>query len=84
MANTGIYFDRVWKKFKRGDHVDVLHDAIALMLRRAIVGSEQRFINNEPSPSNATTLRCGNPNAMPRAIDEHKPKVRTRKLPSLG
>lgn len=51
---------------------------------RAIVGSEQRFINKEPSPSKAMTLRCGNPSAMPSAIEEQSPRVRTRKLPSDG
>jgi hypothetical protein len=51
---------------------------------RAIVGREQRFISNEPSPSKAITLRCGSPSAIPKAIEEHSPKVRTRKFPSLG
>src|ERR1700747_2852810 len=51
---------------------------------RAIVGSEQRFISNDPSPSKAITLRRGSPNAMPKAMDEQSPKVRTRKLASLG
>ena len=40
MAETGIYFDRVWKKFRRGDHVDILQDAIARVFRRAFVGDD--------------------------------------------
>src|SRR5918999_598472 len=51
---------------------------------RAIVGSEQRFIKSDPSPSKAMTFRSGKPSAIPRAIEEHNPSVRTRKLPSLG
>src|SRR5262245_62527622 len=51
---------------------------------RARVGNEHRFINNDPSPSSAITFRCGKPNAIPRAIEEQSPKVRTRKLPSPG
>jgi len=51
---------------------------------RAIVGNEHKFINNDPSPSSAITLRRGSPNAIPKAMDEQSPKVLTRKLPSLG
>jgi len=51
---------------------------------RAMVGSEQRFINSEPSPSSATTLRRGKPSAIPKAIEEQSPRVLTRKFPSLG
>src|SRR4029077_20983146 len=51
---------------------------------RAIVGNEHKFINNDPSPSRAITCRCGKLRAIPRAMEEQRPKVRTRKLPSLG
>src|SRR5262245_38363108 len=51
---------------------------------RARVGNEQRFISKDPSPSRAITFRCGKPNAIPRAMEEQSPKVRTRKLPSPG
>src|SRR5262249_24115321 len=51
---------------------------------RAMVGSDERFISSEPSPSNATILRPGRPSAMPNAIDEQSPSVRTRKLLSPG
>jgi len=51
---------------------------------RAMVGNEHKFINNDPSPSRAMTFRCGKPNAIPSAMEEQSPKVRTRKLPSLG
>src|SRR5215472_4405574 len=53
-------------------------------LIRATVGREQRFISNDPSPSRAMTLRRGSPKAIPKAMDEQSPKVRTRKLASLG
>src|SRR5262245_10794460 len=51
---------------------------------RAMVGSDERFISSEPSPSRATIRRPGRPSAMPSAIDEQSPSVRTRKLPSPG
>jgi hypothetical protein len=51
---------------------------------RAMVGKEQRFMSNDPSPSRAITLRCGKPKAIPKAMDEQSPRVLTRKLPSLG
>src|SRR5262245_64036383 len=51
---------------------------------RARVGNEQRFISKDPSPSRAITFRWGKPSAMPRAMEEQSPKVRTRKLPSPG
>src|ERR1043166_8528951 len=51
---------------------------------RAIVGNEQRFISSEPSPSSAITWRRGRPSAMPSAIEEQSPRVRTRKFPSEG
>src|SRR5215468_10831699 len=53
-------------------------------LIRATVGREQRFISSDPSPSRAMTLRRGSPKAIPKAMDEQSPKVRTRKLASLG
>jgi hypothetical protein len=49
-----------------------------------IVGKPQRFINSDPSPSSAITLRCGNPSAIPNATDEVSPSVQQRKFPSLG
>src|SRR5438093_11432518 len=51
---------------------------------RTMVGSEQRFINKDPSPSSAITLRCGKPRAMPNAMEEQSPNVLTRKFPSPG
>src|SRR5262245_42857742 len=51
---------------------------------RARVGNEQRFISKDPSPSRAITFRWGKPNAIPKAMEEQSPKVRTRKLPSPG
>src|SRR5687767_10051525 len=50
---------------------------------RAIVGRVERFISSDPSPSSAMILPSGKPRAIPKAIDEQSPSVRTRKLPSL-
>jgi hypothetical protein len=46
-----------------------------------MVGNEHKFIN-DPSPSGAMIFRCGKHHT--EAMEEQSPKVRTRKLPSLG
>jgi lipopolysaccharide transport system ATP-binding protein len=36
MADHGIYFEQVWKKFKRVDHVNALRDLIPSLLKRSV------------------------------------------------
>jgi lipopolysaccharide transport system ATP-binding protein len=40
MAQTGIHFEHVWKRFRRGDQVNVLSELIPRLLRRAVVGPD--------------------------------------------
>src|SRR5215217_4416197 len=40
MAEPGIRFDRVWKKFKRGDQVDTLQDLIRGLVKRPLVSAD--------------------------------------------
>jgi hypothetical protein len=51
---------------------------------RIIVGKPHKFINSDPSPSSAMTLRCGNPRAIPSATEEVRPRVQHRRFPPLG
>jgi ABC-type polysaccharide/polyol phosphate transport system ATPase subunit len=42
MSGTGIYFDHVWKKFRRGNsNVDALTDAIVHFVKRTVRGPDQ-------------------------------------------
>jgi len=36
MADHGIYFDRVWKKFRRVDHANALRDLIPSLIKRSL------------------------------------------------